>query len=390
MSFIDITNDEDIPITNNPEITLFYKHQFDPELHKKSDINIKTERVTKQKFLISDALDYGVMYRHTPFDKTSIVFSNDKFISNGENCYALNKLNTHKDIKQYNHILDIVFCFVKNNQNDNLHDIFETICLTVGDLPFNITPNQIILYNTFYKNILYESTEEFTFKLPITFFEGNGESLPIIDLLDINLNVMTKENIIFNTEFFVVQVGQDEARKLRNYYRYSTFNRMVSYSEEKIDLISNVQKITTITNKNYPIKELFWTYDIHNNKNIKVALNVMISLTNEEKTKTATKFFSQHQCTVSSQLSHFGKVLNNYYLHCFSCFPQTKHPTGEVTIGNGKLSIEHDLHCDYEHMEVTVKTIIFGVRMLTFYHTEDDEKIKCKFTSLYEAIANCN
>lgn len=386
MSFIDFNGNEDIPITGNPEITIFYKNQFDPELHKKLDTTSKIEKINKQNFSIANSLDYGVMYRHTPFDKSSVIITQDKFNETNNCNYSINKLNIMKELKLYNHIINMVFTFSKFNKTNKLYDLFNQICLTIGELPFNLTPHQIIIYNNFYKKIMYESDDEITFNLPISFFEGNGESLPILELLDIHLDVITKENITFQIEMFVVQVSQDEARKLQSYYKYSTLNRIINYTEELTTIINNTDQTTLLTNKNYPIKELFWTYNTNDNKIINASDNINMTLSNDKKSEN--KSLTKHQCCVTNQLSHFGNVLSDYYLYSFSCYPQTKHPTGELILSNNNLVITHNLNKNYNNMNISVRIIIFGIRMITFYHVDDDEKIKCKFTSIYDSIKN--
>lgn len=385
MSFIEFNGNEDIPISGTAEITLFYKNPFDPELHKRLDTNSKIDKINKQNFSIANSLDYGVMYRHTPFDKFSIVLTQDKFNQTTELCYSLTKLNVSKEFRSYNHILSLIFCFKKTQSTDTLYDLFNQICLTVGGLSFSLSPHQVILYDYFYKKNMFVSDEEIIFSLPLSFFEGNGESLPILEMLDVDLDVVIKENITFSMEAFVVQIQSDEARKLQGYYKYSTLNKIINYTEEITNIINNEDQTIILTNKNYPIKELFWIYQTKDNKIINASEKVNLSLSNDKKTNIRS--FTKHQCCFTSQIAHFGKILNKYYLHCFSCYPQTKHPTGELVISDNKFSIIHELDSKYNDTDIIVKTIIFGIRMITFYHSDDD-KIKCKFTSIYESTKN--
>lgn len=396
MSFIENYGPNSIPISGNPDITLFYKSPIDFFINNSSDVSKKSSIVTKSSLNIDSALDFGVMYKHTNFDKTSVILPkinfDDHFVSEFDKTFV-STVNLNLALKSYQYLTDIIVTLDKSSPDLKLCDLLHKISFNIGDVNFDFTHNQLVMYNGLYKQIIFESRENIIFKLPLSIFED--DSIPIVEYLDIGMCISMINNTHFTAECFVIEVDTEEIRKLNQYYKLEpifrkvyNFQQQITYNitKPKSDMESIETELCAI---DYPIKELVWTYeytDAPTSATKPRANNVSICF--GEKTRLLT----HHQCTKTNQISNHGRTLDGYYSHCFATNPNTRHPSGEIIRNDLKLSLVHDLESnnlsDMQICDISVKVIVMGIQVLCFYRDHKSGKLLCKFEEFYDACVN--
>jgi hypothetical protein len=396
MSFIENYGPNSMPICGNPEITLFNTPPIDISINNLLyDFSKKKSRVQNLSLNINNALDFGIMYRHTNFDKNSVILLktnfNDHFISEFDKTFV-STVNLNLALKSYQYLTDIIVTLDKSSPDLKLCNLLHKISFNIGGINFDFTYNQLVMYNVLYKQIIFESRENIIFKLPLSIFED--DCVPIVEYLDINLCISMINDTHFTAECFVIEADTEEIKRLNQYYKLEpifrkvyNFQQQITYNITKSK--SDIEPIETeLYTIDYPIKELVWTYEYTDVSTLAKPKANTVSICFGEKKRSLT----YHQCTKTNQISNHGRTLDGYYSYCFATNPNTRHPSGEIIRNHLKLSLVHDLECnnlsDVKICYISVKVIVMGIQVLCFYRDNKSGKLLCKFEEFYDAFIN--
>lgn len=367
MSFLTVYGKNNVTITGNPEITLFAERPFDlGECLSHISLERKVEAINNNNINLNKCLESGILFRHTNFDRNSVVFESKEFDKN-EHVYNL-KLND--PLKNYHYLTSLIISFTNNLPRQNLEYNLKSITFELGGVKFSFTTQQLLAYHSFYGDILYVSDGQYCIKLPISLLDGN-KTLPITKYLDMSIFVETITEMPFELEAFVIEADSEEVRKHAAYYRdQAEFYRVIDYQEQfDYDIRGDIEiKTSNLNCINYPIKELIWFY---NNKC--GAESVTLKANDFEKKLT------KKQCTITSQLCNHGKTNKNFYTYCFATQPTLTHPTGEFIRNDYDFNMVH--HCTdiLSCYDIKVGIIALGFQLLHFVRDDTSGKLLCKF-----------
>lgn len=362
MSFIKLTGQSDILFNSEPKISL-----FNPRTREYDIYNI--DKAEKQ----------NIIYPHSKFETSFINLTQPN-----------HQYNLSEIISQYDLLGGLILSITKISFNEYTLNQLEKITFTIDEAIFELTLNQIRIYDKFYEKIIFDSKTELYIKIPLRFFKESRNYIPVYKGMQINFQVFIKGNFQTNLECKVIKLDEYESFKIKNFMGYT--DTIIDYQEE-IRTIINRDSPKSIINVNYGIKELFWTYTKNNNPSQIHPINfVELCLENSQLQITEKKTFNKNQCTITNQLFSHNICDNNYYNICFAEEIKRQHPTGQIFTNDNILYMNHDLIHEYKNIKTNIDLyiVVNGFRFLRYYYCERTKQIKCRFIENKELFNKSN